>query len=478
MGQKGAGEQVVKQELDPATQAMQQEIFRRAQRVSQQGYTPYTGQTVANGHPLSYEGVGGMRGAYDQFGRLGDYSLGHFERLNQMGGDLNNLGAGFGRDADRMHGMAGQFDDLAGRMRGRGDTYHGYVGDMLGLGGRFDQQASGLNDFAKTFDARGNQMDQWGSRFNDYASTGRTGARALGGDQASINQLMNPYQQQVLDAVSADYDRQRARASVEASDAATKAGAFGGSRHGVMEGTRLGELDHSQLGTMAGLRAQGFEDTMARAGQAANLGFGAGEMDLQGRQLGQGERGMGLDARQLAQQANRMGLDARGLGATFGGLGLGAEQAGQGYNQIGLDYHNLGATYDNLGLGARNAALGAYGTGLNALNSAGQFAQGQAGIAGDIFNAGNYFRNVEQQRLDDARNQWLEKRDWNVRNLDILKGGLSGMPYGSTTREPLTRNAGAGFLGGAATGAGIGSAFGPLGTGVGAGLGGLFGLFG
>lgn len=37
---------------------------------------------------------------------------------------------------------------------------------------------------------------------------------------------------------------------------------------------------------------------------------------------------------------------------------------------------------------------------------------------------------------------------------------------------------GTGFLGGAGSGAGIGSAFGPVGTGVGAGLGGIFGLVG
>jgi hypothetical protein len=187
---------------------------------------------------------------------------------------------------------------------------------------------------------------------------------------------------------------------------------------------------------MAGLRQSGFNDAMGRAGQAANLGFGAGQMDLSGRQLGQADRAQGLQAQQIGQGFNQLGMDARGLGANYAGMGLQAQ---------------------NLGLGALGQAQGAV--------------QGQAGVAGQLAGMGDYYRNIGQQGLDTQYGDFLEQRDWGARNLDILKSGLSGMPYGQTQSTPLSRNVGSGILGGAATGFGIG---GP----IGAGIGGLLGLFG
>jgi hypothetical protein len=58
-------------------------------------------------------------------------------------------------------------------------------------------------------------------------------------------------------------------------DAATQAGAFGGSRHGVAEGVALGQLGQGHEQQMAGLTSQGYNDAMGRAGQLANLGFNA-----------------------------------------------------------------------------------------------------------------------------------------------------------------------------------------------------------
>jgi hypothetical protein len=154
-----------------------------------------------------------------------------------------------------------------------------------------------------------------------------------------------------------------------------------------------------------------------------------------------------------------------------------ARRVGQDFNRLGMDARNLGATYDNLGLSARNLGLDAYGRGAGAIDQAGQFARDRAGVSGDLFNAGDYYRNINQAGLDDRYRRHLEERDWGVRNLDILSGAMGGMPYGTTRTQPMERNAGAGFLGGAATGAGIGSNFGPWGTGIGAGIGGILGLF-
>lgn len=106
---------------------------------------------------------------------------------------------------------------------------------------------------------------------------GATGAAALGGDAAATARLMNPYQQQVIDANNTQYQKTQAQTMNQTDDAATQAGAFGGSRHGVAEGVALGNNAQAHDAQNAGLLYQGYGDTMNRAGQAAQLGYaGAG----------------------------------------------------------------------------------------------------------------------------------------------------------------------------------------------------------
>jgi hypothetical protein len=208
-------------------------------------------------------------------------------------------------------------------------------------------------------------------QYSQGMNLGMGGLSALAGDQGAIANLMNPYQQNVLGALGSEYDRARGQASLGANDDATRGGAFGGDRHALLTGERMGALDRQQMGDTANLLYGGFNDAMGRAGQLANFGMQYGDRSFQ---------------------------------------------------------------------------------------------------------AGDYFRNQQQQQYDNSRNNFNEARDWNVRNLDILKGGMTGMPYGTQTSQPLTRNAGAGLLGGAATGAQIGSVIPGVGTAIGAGVGGLLGL--
>lgn len=198
------------------------------------------------------------------------------------------------------------------------------------------------------------------------------GASALAGNPDAFSRFMNPYQRNVIDALGQSYDRQRGQAALDANDAATRAGAFGGDRHALLVGERQGALDRAQMQDTANLLYGGFNDANQRALQAANFGLGS------------------------SQQA---------------------------------------------------------------------------------FNAGDYFRDIQQQYLTDQQNRFNEARDWDIRNLDILKGALTGTPYGQTQETPLYKNVGAGILGGAATGAQIGSAIPGVGTALGAGIGGLIGLF-
>jgi hypothetical protein len=80
-----------------------------------------------------------------------------------------------------------------------------------------------------------------------------------------INSLMDPYMANVVNATRGEYDHMRDAASMNANQLATQAGAFGGSRHGVMEGARLGEIDRAQGSQIAGLLSGGFGNAMNAA---------------------------------------------------------------------------------------------------------------------------------------------------------------------------------------------------------------------
>jgi hypothetical protein len=112
----------------------------------------------------------------------------------------------------------------------------------------------------------------------------------------NISQFYNPYTSEVIDQSMADLERQRQTQINATGLAASQAGAFGGSRHGVAEAqTNLG---FGQQGAQmaSGLRQQGF-NTALQAAQAnqqnqsalAGQGFGFGQAINQ-QQFQQGEQ--------------------------------------------------------------------------------------------------------------------------------------------------------------------------------------------
>ena len=128
-----------------------------------------------------------------------------------------------------------------------------------------------------------------------------TGTGAGTAEQAgSIASYMSPYQQQVMDATMAEFDRNAAVNQVGLRDNAISRGAYGGGREGVMaaEAMRGSEANRSNL--MAQLLNQGFQQAQAaRAGDlTAQQGLGTYQS-----QLGQGQQGFEqakLDAAQIA----------------------------------------------------------------------------------------------------------------------------------------------------------------------------------
>ena len=142
-----------------------------------------------------------------------------------------------------------------------------------------------------------------------------TGTGAGGADVAgSIASYMSPYQQQVIDASLAEFDRNAAVQQTGLRDAAISRGAYGGGREGVMqaEAMRNNQMNRAQL--QAQLLNQGFMD--ARQARAADLQAQQGLGTYQ-QQLGQAQQGFEqakLDATQIAnrekefEEFTRLGL--------------------------------------------------------------------------------------------------------------------------------------------------------------------------
>jgi hypothetical protein len=120
---------------------------------------------------------------------------------------------------------------------------------------------------AATTDALGN--------YSQYASAGLNGLAALGGDPSAMARFQNPYQQQVVDASNANFEKTNAMVGNAADSAATAAGAFGGSRAAVQKGAAQGEAQGAHDQQIAGLLDQGYNNAQTQAGNVANLGMGA-----------------------------------------------------------------------------------------------------------------------------------------------------------------------------------------------------------
>jgi len=91
-------------------------------------------------------------------------------------------------------------------------------------------------------------------------------AMFLGPDERPISeqiaQFMNPYTQSVIGNLGTEFDRLRQQATVGANQAATRANAFGSSRHDVLQAERLAALDRAQMQQVGGLLSGQFNAAM------------------------------------------------------------------------------------------------------------------------------------------------------------------------------------------------------------------------
>ena len=120
------------------------------------------------------------------------------------------------------------------------------------------------------------------------------------GVAGSIESYMSPYQSQVMEAQMAEFDRQAGIGRQGIGDAAARAGAFGGGRHGVQMAEYAKGSDMNRALLQGQLLQQGFQQgSGARAADlAAQQGLGTYQ-----QAMGQAQQGFaqaGLDAAQIA----------------------------------------------------------------------------------------------------------------------------------------------------------------------------------
>ena len=126
----------------------------------------------------------------------------------------------------------------------------------------------------------------------------------------NIGAFNNPYQQQVVDNVQQDIERQRQMAINSLGADAQGAGAYGGSRQGVMEGVTNAEFGRMAANQLGNLRMQGYNTAMSNAmadrnqrlGAANQLGLLSNQAFNTGRTINQDLMQQGLLQQALQQQ--------------------------------------------------------------------------------------------------------------------------------------------------------------------------------
>jgi len=193
------------------------------------------------------------------------------------------------------------------------------------------------------------------------ANASRPGAMAGG-----YSTYMNPYTNDVIDRTTADMQRQGQMGLRDLGSTAHGQGAFGGARHGLAEGTLMGEVNKNVGDVSSGLRQQGYGQAMGLAQQDLQNQFqGAGALGGYGQQMfGLGQNMMGQQAANGAQIA---GINDALIGQAAGMFDKYTGQPTQSTMQIlaalsGNPLSQTGTTTQTATPGTKSQIGGALGT--------------------------------------------------------------------------------------------------------------------
>lgn len=318
----------------------------------------------------------------------------------------------------------------------------------------FQSAASGIND-AMAGAREGMAYQPMSVNYTPY-SAAQAGSQGYNAAQANVNpnlqaqnvqagqiastnlgQYMNPYTSQVIDTTMADIERQRQMAANQTAAQATAAGAFGGSREGVMQAETNKNYAQQAAQIAAQLRQADFMNAQQMAGQDIATRMQAGLANQQaGLQAGTTNAQMAMQqalANQSAlNQAGQFGASAANQAALANQAAM--NQAGQ-YNAG----QSLQAQLANQSAGLSGAAQRMSATGqLGNLANIG-FGMGQQTQAG-MTQAGNQLQATQQALIDAANAQYGQYMGYPATSLPFLAQALGAAPSQAT--QTNSRNLG------------------------------------
>jgi hypothetical protein len=206
----------------------------------------------------------------------------------------------------------------------------------------------------------------------------------------NLQSYQNPYTQQVIDTTLADLDRSRQMAVSRNQDSAIGAGAFGGSRSGVLEAETNRAFADQAARTAANLRQGGFDRATSLAGQDINRDFTAQQM------MSDADRAVAF---QNAQAGNQFGLANLGYLNQAATLQPQLEMQNKAF-QSGLFGSQLSDQYKNLGL---------------------------------LANIGRQQQGLQQAGLDQGYAQFMDARNYPAQQFGYLTGGAGLFPQAINT---------------------------------------------
>jgi len=306
-----------------------------------------------------------------------------------------------------------QYAALSGKIQGLlGQPFKPYDGQMT----------AGLSDLEQSAMSGAQGAMGAGDQYFDMASGAAQGVAGYSPQQIQARQFagtdlsayQNPYEDQVVSATLSDIDRQRQLALNNQAGGFTKAGAWGGSRHGIADAeTNRAAIDLAAR-TAGQLRSQGFNTAASLANQDLDRAFGT---DVTNANLGMQGAGLRLNA------AGILGNLGESIGsakwrdlmssAALGEMGRNVEQSDldRRYNEFMRaqdDPYKRAAAYMGL-LGATPMLVNSKGTGT----------QKQSPGLGSILGTGLQLFKISDARLkksvmphgtDDKGRQWYAFR--------------------------------------------------------------------
>ena len=292
-------------------------------------------------------------------------------------------------------------------------------------------------------------------------------------DGQAANQYMNPYREQVADVVAGEMRRDEQREQLRNEQAATAAGAFGGSRHAIVDAERERNFQDQLGDQMTEIMDRGYRQARSQfnqdrgrslEGQQFNVGT---ELDRQAQNQQSGLRGL-LANQSAANTARQFGADQqmRSNLANQQARNQARQYAANTQNDaflVNRDTFNQNQQRQlqaqqfnaNMGLQGFNANRGQYNTEQDRLMQAGQglagLGQQQQNMAQQNVNSLQSVGAQSQQMGQKANNiqyqDFLNQRSWPYQQYSFLSGAIQGQPVDANAfRRQTTQGGGPGAL--------------------------------